>query len=359
MRVGPAPTTAFVHCDAIDVGPLRRRFARDDCGFGSVARLKKPDRLSDPGNIITDEVLESYGEEFGVKRYEVSVTRIGDADSGAPFQGVFSRRALSVGCDMLASDLVALRSERIQSTIAGQFIVRLPFQNGQVRIGHAAMRPIALRPNCALMVAMTADIHLDGAFVSGNRYTDFFVQVSRTATIDDELSDRIGAKMTRNVVEQFPVDPSLCLRALQICEAESDDCVQGLLAESCALELLARSLSGEPAASASMPAVNARDRKKMFLVRDRLMEEPEGDHRLVDLARAAGVSVTTLKSKFNAVFGQSVVSFLRDIRLQRARVGIASEGWTVSQAAYSVGYKHPSSFSTAFHRKFGMWPSEM
>ena len=79
----------------------------------------------------------------------------------------------------------------------------------------------------------------------------------------------------------------------------------------------------------------------------------------MDLARDAGVSVTTLKTKFNAAFGQSVVAFLRDVRLERAREGIVGEGWTVSQAAYLVGYKHQSSFSTAFHRKFGIWPSEL
>ena len=79
----------------------------------------------------------------------------------------------------------------------------------------------------------------------------------------------------------------------------------------------------------------------------------------MDLAREAGVSVTTLKTKFNAVFGQSVAAFLRDTRLATARVGIAEKGWTISQAAYLVGYKHQSSFSVAFRRKYGIWPSDL
>ena len=62
------------------------------------------------------------------------------------------------------------------------------------------------------------------------------------------------------------------------------------------------------------------------------------------------------KVKFAAVFGQPIFAFLRDLRLERAFEGLQSEGWTVSQAAYFVGYRHPSSFSEAFRRKFGVAP---
>ncbi len=309
--------------------------------------------------IITQQELDSYGREFGLKRQEIIVDRLDGGHNKAPFKGVFSRRQLSSGCDMMANDLLALRSERVKSTVAGQFIIRLPFQSSEVRVGDAASESFLLQPNRALLVAMASDIHLEGEFLSGKRYRDFFVQVSSDAAVEDELAERIHAKMSRNLVEQFPVEPDLCGRALRICLSDTDDCVLGLLAESCALELLAYGLQTRDDAAANAASVSARDRKKMTRIRDRLLAEPDGDHRLVDLARDAGVSVTTLKTKFNAAFGQSVVAFLRDVRLERAREGIVGEGWTVSQAAYLVGYKHQSSFSTAFHRKFGIWPSEL
>ena len=315
--------------------------------------------MSNTDSIITHQELESYGEEFGVKRHEVTVSRIDGDHNKAPFKGTFSRRDLSLGCGMMANDLVALRSERVQSTVTGQFIVRLPFQVGEVRVGSTELKTVLLRPQSALLVAMTSDIQLDGKFVSGNRYTDFFVHVAPGGLVDEELSDRIHAKTVRNVVEQFPVEADLCARALRISEAETDDCVQGLLAESCALELLACSIAACADAEPSATAISTRDTKKMSMIRDRLVAEPDGDHRLIDLARDAGISVTSLKTKFSAVFGQSVASFLRDTRLERARDGILKDGWTVSQAAYLVGYKHQSSFSAAFHRKFGVWPSEL
>ncbi len=316
----------------------------------------KPGNDSAHGKVITQGQLESMGEEFGLRPSELTVQTLdGDADREM-FSGVFSHRALSSGCDLMASDLLALRSERMSSTMPGRFLIRLPFQAVTIGIGKTALEPVGLEPGRALTIALQDPFTVDGAFVAGNRYTDFFVYVSSDALLDDALLERVAGKLAQNRVELFPVDASLCERALVICQAQIDDCVQGLLAESCALELLALSLSPS---GGETEAVSPSDRRKMEIVRDLLIQEPHRDHRIADLARQAGVGVTTLKSKFKAVFGHSVVSFLRDTRLERAKQGISAEGWTVSQAAYIVGYRHQSSFSTAFRRKFGVWPSEL
>ena len=323
-------------------------------GHGALAQV------SGRGTIITDAALDAFGAEFGVKHSEVIIDRLSGDPDRAPFQGVFSRRSLSMGCAMMASDLIALRTEQMKSTMAGQFVIRLPFQAGDIRIGDTAPKTVSLRPDRALLIAMRSDIHLDGTFRAGHRYTDFFVHIAPGAHLDDALSDRIHARMDQDMVVQFPVPHALSLRARAICQAEMDDCVQGLLAESCALELLAAGITANPYAEGSKgPAINAGDRKKMTMIRDRLLAEPQGDHRLVDLAREAGICVTALKTKFQAVFGQSVISALRDARLDRAKAGITQEGWTVAQAAYRVGYRHQSSFSVAFQRRFGVPPSRL
>ena len=117
---------------------------------------KGGNRLSNPGSITTQQELESYGEEFGVKHHEVTVSCVDGNHNKAPFKGTFSRRDLSVGCGMLANDLVALRSERVQSTAIGQFIVRQPSQVGEVRVGNSKLRTVLLRPQSPLLVAMTS-----------------------------------------------------------------------------------------------------------------------------------------------------------------------------------------------------------
>ena len=133
-----------------------------------------------------------------------------------------------------------------------------------------------------------------------------------------------------------------------------------LLAESCALELLARALqTNEPGDDALTGRVSPQDQARILLVRDRLLAEPEAHHTLGDLAREAGLSVSALKAKFPLVVGQSVFAFLRDVRLQRAHDGIVREGWSIGQAAYFTGYRHQSNFSAAFRRKFGVPPSDL
>lgn len=135
--------------------------------------------------------------------------------------------------------------------------------------------------------------------------------------------------------------------------------VMRLLAESCALELLARSLTdGAPPGAASDSGVHARDIARIQRVREKLVADLAEDHRLCDLARLAGMSVSSLKAKFPRVVGQSVFAFLRDQRLDRARFGLEAEGWTVKQAAYFVGYAHPANFTRAYRRKFGTVPLE-
>lgn len=319
-------------------------------------------QVSGRGTMITDAALDAFGREFGIKTNEVVIDRLSGDPDQAPFKGVFSRRSVSLGCGLMASDLIALRTEQMKSTVAGQFVIRLPFQAGDIRIGDTAPKTVSLRPDRALLIAMRSDIHLDGTFIAGRRYTDFFVHIAPGAHLDEALADRIHARMDRNMVGQFVVPHALSARALQICQAEVDDCVQGLLAESCALELLACGIATDVDADAERskgPAIHAGDRKKMTKIRDHLLAEPQADHRLVDLAREAGICVTSLKAKFQAVFGQSVMATVRDARLDRAKAGITQEGWTVSQAAYRVGYRHQSSFSVAFQRRFGVPPSKL
>ncbi|WZB75659.1 helix-turn-helix transcriptional regulator [Achromobacter insuavis] len=76
-------------------------------------------------------------------------------------------------------------------------------------------------------------------------------------------------------------------------------------------------------------------------------------HRLADLARDAGVSITTLKQKFPLAVGAPVFEYLRQVRLERARRGLLHEGWSVKQAAFYAGYRHPTNFTTAYRRRFG------
>ncbi|MEM7057637.1 MAG: AraC family transcriptional regulator [Pseudomonadota bacterium] len=271
------------------------------------------------------------------------------------FQGTIGRKTVAPGFGAMASDLTALRKSRHEAVFPPHFVIKLAFQARDIRVGNGPA--YRLTPGTALIAASFDSLALEGSFEAGVRYQEFFLMITPDASLDDELSNQVERRMRQTYIETFPVDASLLDRVQPLCGPIADPLVSGLLAESCALELLARSLAwgADPVGQ----SVSARDRRRMIGVRDAMIADPGRDHRLHALAREVGISVSGLKSKFQAVFGKSVVAYLRDIRLERAWQGIAKEGWTVSEAAFFVGYRHQSSFSAAFRRKFGIWPSAL
>ncbi len=89
-----------------------------------------------------------------------------------------------------------------------------------------------------------------------------------------------------------------------------------------------------------------------------LKRDLEHPPSLTALARAVGLSETTLKRGFHPVFGTTVFGYLRTRRMERARALLACGEATVLEAAALVGYSNPSNFAAAFRREFGLNPKE-
>ena len=71
----------------------------------------------------------------------------------------------------------------------------------------------------------------------------------------------------------------------------------------------------------------------------------------------AGLSRRTFNAQFHRLFGSSASDYLRTSRLKSAREALLHQGFTVTEAAYAVGYTNPANFSTAFRKHFGYVPS--
>jgi len=74
-----------------------------------------------------------------------------------------------------------------------------------------------------------------------------------------------------------------------------------------------------------------------------------------DLARIAGVDITTIRRHFKHHHGTTPLHFHRDLRLEHARALIEA-GASYLSAAYECGYQSASGFRDAFVRKFGQPP---
>lgn len=135
--------------------------------------------------------------------------------------------------------------------------------------------------------------------------------------------------------------------------------LESLYLESHALEIVADALG-----MVDMPAANplsSRDRARLRIACDYLeSRDPDDDAplRLEEVARHAGMSVSTLHRLFRAGHGMSVFEYERARRMERARAALECEGVSVTEAAYLAGYSSPANFATAFKRRFGRCPRE-
>jgi AraC-like DNA-binding protein len=80
--------------------------------------------------------------------------------------------------------------------------------------------------------------------------------------------------------------------------------------------------------------------------------------RVDDLARMSGMSASAFYRHFQAVTAMSPIQFQKQIRLQEARLALATHPTDITGVAYRVGYGSPSQFSRDYRRQFGASPSQ-
>lgn len=85
--------------------------------------------------------------------------------------------------------------------------------------------------------------------------------------------------------------------------------------------------------------------------------KPERQWTVEELAREAGMSRSGFAQKFVALLEVTPMEYLKRWRMQVARDAIATRGFSVSEAADSVGYASEAAFSRAFKTETGRTPS--
>ena len=75
------------------------------------------------------------------------------------------------------------------------------------------------------------------------------------------------------------------------------------------------------------------------------------------IARQIAMSPSHFAHRFRAIARVSPMRYLRDVRLDAARVRLLGSGLRVSEVAVEVGFESPAHFTREFKRRFGVPPS--
>ncbi|CAO3449836.1 helix-turn-helix transcriptional regulator [Azospirillum largimobile] len=285
-------------------------------------------------------------------------------------RGRFRMEMLRSGLSLHATDAVDLR-DMTTAAAAGAGLTVALFLRGEVDIslGERRYALSAAREPVLFLLSRTEEDRFQRRAMRGNWVRKI------TLGLPPDWFDTDGGPVAREVAGEGSLrrfcrthGASLTLRPTprQVALAERltgpiacPPMLESLYLESHALEIVADALG-----MVDMPAANplsSRDRTRLRIACEYLeSRDPDDDAplRLEEVARHAGMSVSTLHRLFRAGHGMSVFEYERARRMERARTALECDGVSVTEAAYLAGYSSPANFATAFKRHFGRCPRE-
>lgn len=298
----------------------------------------------------------AMAEQFGYRYRRLSVAgrEHSSGDARALLTGSIGVDVLQPGLTLTRSDIVHLHDFEAEAEMSPGLLVSVVL-DGPVNGWVEGCGTVATRTGMALSLYIDSPLLFTGKQSSGVHYSTIAAFARQDWLEENEVAHIRPQHGGPARLHHWTPSPSLSARLRAMDQQQPFPGLNRLHREMVTLELMTEALRPmvmmpDPA-SPLRPAALAR----MARVRDRMLAEPDADYTLASLARDVGVSVTVLKEQFRAVFGRSVFDMLRDIRLDRAR-SLLEGGWSISQAAAYVGYRHSSNFTTAFRRRFGHTP---
>lgn len=102
--------------------------------------------------------------------------------------------------------------------------------------------------------------------------------------------------------------------------------------------------------------LKADDIERLHHAKEILISPINDPPSILGLARQVGLNDFKLKQGFRRVFGTTVFGYLREHRLEQARLLLIEGELSVQQVARAISYTHSGYFATAFKRKFGISP---
>ncbi|MBD1390732.1 helix-turn-helix transcriptional regulator [Neiella sp. HB171785] len=135
---------------------------------------------------------------------------------------------------------------------------------------------------------------------------------------------------------------------------DSEHLVYQLLSTHCSQ--LINLASAQVTAIAPSPARSAQQSRHYESEIESLLDERLS---LQQIAKQLGTSVSTLQRYFKSHHQLTVIEYIRNQRLEKARRALLFEHSSIGEAAYLAGYNHVGNFVTAFRKYFNMTPAQL
>lgn len=156
-----------------------------------------------------------------------------------------------------------------------------------------------------------------------------------------------------------PLTPELAQAAIRLLESLKKSNDAAILGPQTIREIIYRVLCGEQGDALRALAAPHSNFGQITRVLRRMHSDFAGSLDVSQLAREAGMSVSTFHTHFKTITSSSPLQYLKNIRLHKARMLMVHEGENAGNAARRVGYESVSQFSREFKRFFNGTPGEV
>ncbi len=177
-----------------------------------------------------------------------------------------------------------------------------------------------------------------------------------SADLDRKMNEFI---LRVNDHREWPLSPRAISVAEEIINPPYESASMKQMVRECrAMELLLLALSSFASTIDDYDAVPKENANcKLIRIHTLIEENFHQNLSLDEIAKNAGLSVSSLQRHFKEAYGTTVVEYIRNRKLSFAKKLIEENNMPVTEVALRVGYTTPSSFTTAFKRFYGYTPT--
>jgi AraC family transcriptional regulator, transcriptional activator of the genes for pyochelin and ferripyochelin receptors len=188
---------------------------------------------------------------------------------------------------------------------------------------------------------------------------DAIRQFAASLGLPQELQSFTNEKSPSSFYRQGTVTPEMQVILHQILQCPYQGAIKQMYLEGKVLELAALQFAQFADAdhlSGSESLLKPDDIDRLHHAKEILMAQLDHPPSILSLARQVGLNDFKLKQGFRQVFGTTVFGYLRDYRLEQARLLLLEGQMSLQQVARTIGYTHSGYFAKAFKQKFGVSP---